>query len=204
MSAKISLLWHIYSIIIYIIFIIYFTLWNKFEEISSWLLRKKVGQLAHRNLVLSALHTLLHAIQPPGNLNGRRSGLKVENLPGASQDSDCQWTLVFMTENEAQRRESAHEESGSQFTENQSVKKQFSKNIHSAHRWWKSVHQRSSDRFQESCQAHILNQILDTLLLLFPSKGKQVLLKDQSRGKGHGHHTADLCKITPATGKSAF
>lgn len=84
-----------------------------------------MGQLAYRNLMLSALHTLFHVIQPPGNLNGRRSGLKVENLLGASHDSDCQWTHVLMTENEAQRRESAHEESGSQFTESQSVKKQF-------------------------------------------------------------------------------
>ena len=94
-----------------------------------------MGQLAYRNLMLSALHTLLHMMQPPGNLNEGRSGLKVENLLGASHDSDCPWTLVFMTENEAQRRESAPEESGSQFTENQSVKKQLIKNINSAHRW---------------------------------------------------------------------
>lgn len=151
--------------------------------------------------MLSALHTLFHMIQPPGNLNGQRSGLKVENLLGASHDSDCQWTHVFMR----LRGGSAHTRRVVLSLLKASLSKSSSfKNINSAHRWWTSVHQRSSGRFQESCQANISNQIWDTLLLLFPSTGKQVLLKDQNRGKGRGHHMADICKITPATGTSAF
>lgn len=183
---------------IFISYTLYFSRTTLKKQSLGWW-EEKLGQLANRNLMLSALHP--SSWDPAPNTH---EWTKVKSQSGEPTGSvTWQWhtaanELMFPWWRMKLRGEREHTGgerglfSGSLFTESQSVKRQFTKNITSTRICWKPTHQRSTDGFQENCQANILNQILDVLLLLFPSKGKQAWLKDRSRGQGQGYCRADI------------